>query len=439
MGFGTVTALRVFQNHFAHRKEGIAMGTTNSKELKILVIGSTYPRTEADYAVPWMREAHARLTRRGHQVTVLAPAYKGLGSHTIDDVEVKRWRYAPAAWERLTHEQGAPNKINNPLMQLLAIPYVLFGCIAALFLCLRNKFDVVHVHWPFPHEPIGWVASRVSGAPLTMMSHGAEFALARRKGWVARILARSLRKADLLVANSNDTAQQIKNLCGRDAMVLPYGSTVQPKAVEVSANERPRVLFTGRLIERKGVEYLIQALPQVLEQTEVDLFITGNGDQREMLEQVTADLGLEDRVNFLGFVSNEELNEEYARCDVWVNPSVVDSRGDTEGLGVGSIEAYAHRKPVVASEVGGIPDTVDHGKTGYLVPERDSEALATAILELVNDPAKARRFGQSGLQFAQRKFNWDRITDQSESVWYDLCGMSHLPMPTARPVLAKAA
>jgi len=402
-----------------------ANNTNNAnKRLNILVIGSTYPRTEDDYAVPWMREAHARLTDRGHNVTVLAPSYKGLKSHTIDGVEVKRWRYAPARIERLTHEQGAPNKVNNPLMQLLAIPYLIFGCLAAFVLCLQNKFDVVHVHWPFPHEPIGWVASRVSGAPLTIMSHGAEFALARRKNWVAAILKRSLRKADLLVANSNDTARHIKNLSGCDALVLPYGSTVQPKEVEVPANERPRVLFTGRLIERKGVEYLLQALPQVLEQTEVDLFITGNGDQREMLEQVTADLNLQDRVTFLGFVSNEELNEEYARCDVWVNPSVIDSRGDTEGLGVGSIEAYAHRKPVVASAVGGIPDTVNDGTTGYLVPEKNEAALATAILELVRDPAKAQRFGEAGLRFAQRKFNWDRITDRTEDFWYDLCGLN---------------
>lgn len=407
-----------------------------NEQLNILVIGSTYPRSEDDYAVPWMREAHARLAQRGHNVTVLAPSYMGLKDHTIDGIQVKRWRYAPAKIERLTHEQGAPNKVNNPLMQLLAIPYVLLGCIAAFFLCIRSRFDVVHVHWPFPHEPIGWVASRVSGAPLTIMSHGAEFALARRKSWVAAILKRSLRKADLLVANSNDTAKQIRDLSGCHAVVLPYGSTVQPKEVDVPSNKRPRVLFTGRLIERKGVEYLLQALPHVLEQTEVDLFITGNGDQREMLEKVTAELNLQERVNFLGFVSNEQLNEEYARCDVWVNPSVVDSRGDTEGLGVGSIEAYAHRKPVVASAVGGIPDTVDHGKTGYLVPEKDELALADAILDLVNDPGKAKRFGQSGLRFAQRKFNWDRITESSEEIWYDLCGMN---APVATQPLASAA
>lgn len=398
--------------------------------LKILVIGSTYPRDEDDYAVPWMREAHAQLTKRGHDITVLAPTYKGLKSHEIDGITVKRFRYAPKPWERLTHEEGAPNKINNPLMQLLAIPYVIAGCIAAFWLARKEKFDAIHVHWPFPHEPMGWCASRACGAPLVIMSHGAEFALARRKPWVASLLRRSLRKGDLLIANSRDTAKQIRDLSGCEALVLPYGTTVHPKNEPPKENPRPRVLFTGRLIQRKGVEYLLQAIPAILEQEDVDFVITGSGDQRTKLEEIRDRLNLQDRVSFLGFVSNEQLNEEYARCDVWVNPSVIDDRGDTEGLGVGSIEAYAHRKPVIASAVGGIPDTVVNGETGYLVPEKDPQALTTAILDLIQNPEKAKRFGNAGLEFASVAFNWERISDRLEDTYYALLGVAGVAAQT---------
>ena len=392
----------------------------SKQQLNILVIGSTYPRHNEDYAVPWMRESHAQLTKRGHKITMLAPSYAGLQDHTVDDVPVKRFRYAPKRFETLTHEQGAPNKLKNPLTQLLGVPYVLGGCKEAVKLARREKFDVVHVHWPFPHEPIGFAAAKACGAPLVLMSHGAEFALARRKSWVQPILRSSLRRGDLCIANSNDTASHIKNLSGVDAMVLPYGSTVYPKQVEVPENRRPRILFTGRLIQRKGVEYLLRAVPQIRAQHDVDVVITGNGDQKAMLENESHRLGIQDRVQFLGFVSNEQLNEEYARCDIWVNPSVIDDRGDTEGLGVGSIEAYAHRKPVVASAVGGIPDTVEHGKTGYLVPEKDPQALANSILTLINDPAKRQQFGNRGLKFAQERFNWERITDRLEETYYEL-------------------
>src|ERR1700733_6546721 len=100
-------------------------------QLNICMVTSTYPRHESDYAVPWLRESVRRLTDRGHKVTVLAPSYRGLQDHTIDGVSVKRFRYAPAAIETLTHEQGAPNKVGSIWKKLLGIPYVINGRDAA--------------------------------------------------------------------------------------------------------------------------------------------------------------------------------------------------------------------------------------------------------------------------------------------------------------------
>ena len=100
---------------------------TDSKPLNVLVITSTYPRHATDYAVPWMRETHRRLADQGHNVTVLAPSFKGLTSHQIDGIDVVRFRYAPAAFETLTHEEGATHKVRKPWMQLLAIPYIIMG------------------------------------------------------------------------------------------------------------------------------------------------------------------------------------------------------------------------------------------------------------------------------------------------------------------------
>lgn len=397
---------------------------TTSDPLKICVVGSTYPRHEDDYAVPWLRESVARLVARGHEVVVLAPSYEALETHTIDDVEVVRFRYAPKSVENLTHEQGAPNKINRWYRQALGVPYVAMGRRAAIKLARERNFDVIHAHWPFPHEPIGTAAAAACNAPLVMTCHGAEFALARRKKWVAEILKRSLRKADALIANSNDTMAHIKNLSGCTADVIPFGTTVKAKPYVPTLNEVPRILFTGRLIERKGVEYLIRAMPKMLAKQPVQLIITGDGDQREMLEQEATRLGVEQQVRFLGFVSNDQLNEEYANCDVWVNPSVIDSRGDTEGLGVGSIEAYAHQKPVVASNVGGIPDTIQHGLTGWLVPEKDPQALASAIMDLVENPHRAASFGQAGLSYAVTAFNWEHLTTRIESCYRRVLGRS---------------
>ena len=179
----------------------------------------------------------------------------------------------------------------------------------------------------------------------------------------------------------------------------------------------PKILFTGRLIERKGVEYLIKAMPLILGQRPAMLQITGNGDQRKNLECLANSLGLRDSVQFLGFVTNQQLDELYAKCDVYVNPSIVDSRGDTEGLGVTALEAFAHGRPVVASAVGGITDVVKHQKTGLLVPEKDEGALARAILEVLADPSRASSLAAAGLQHARQWFDWERITDRLEATY----------------------
>lgn len=391
---------------------------SKKKSLKILVITSTYARYEDDYAVPWMRETHRRLSGEGHEVTVLAPSYKGLVSHLMDGMEVKRFRYAPKRWEVLTHEEGATYKIRKPWMQLLAIPYIVLGCLAAARLAMGRQFDAVHVHWPFPHGIMGQIAARISRSPLVVMCHGAELALARRKQWIKPILRQSLRAADLRLANSSCTATEVERVCDLDCCVLPYGTTVVSAPSARKEQAKPRVLFTGRLIERKGVEYLLRAVPEILNRHDVQFVVTGNGDQRERLESLRDELGLMGSVNFVGFLTKEELKKEYASCSIWVNPGIVDSWGDAEGLGVGSIEAYSYCKPVVASDVGGIPDTVVDGETGYLVPQKDIKALANAICDLLDHPEKARQFGRNGYRFACKTFSWDSIIAKMEDFYF---------------------
>jgi glycosyltransferase involved in cell wall biosynthesis len=110
------------------------------------------------------------------------------------------------------------------------------------------------------------------------------------------------------------------------------------------------------------------------------------------------------------------LNKYYSACDCFVLPAVVDSEGNTEGLGVVLIEALSFRKPVVASALGGIVDVINHEKTGLLVPEKDSPALAAAITRVLTDEELARRLGEEGFRFVREYFNWDRIISR----WIEL-------------------
>jgi glycosyltransferase involved in cell wall biosynthesis len=233
-----------------------------------------------------------------------------------------------------------------------------------------------------------------------------------------------------VTANSRHTADLIQKIAAIDPEIIPYGATVRIESEPLALADQPAVpllLFSGRLIQRKGVQFLLRAMPLILARRGVRLVITGDGHCRAEWEALSRELGLGDQVEFAGFVSNERLGELFRSCTVYVHPAIYDDRGDTEGLGVVLIEALRNRKPVVASRVGGIVDVIKDGSTGLLVPEKDPEAIAAAVLRLLDDPALARRLGEEGFAHASRFFDWEAITDQLEAVYQRACRADRSP------------
>ncbi|MFY9988041.1 MAG: glycosyltransferase family 4 protein [Chthoniobacterales bacterium] len=392
---------------------------SDRRGLRIAILGSTYPRNQGDHEVPWLRESVRRLAARGHKVTIIAPAYLGLKDHEIDSVKVRRFRYAPARWEMLTHGEGAPNKLKkNPILKLLSLTYLASGAWAAWKICREERIDVLHVHWPFPHGLMALLPGWFLGCKVVYSCHSAEFALAAGSELSTSILAFCLRRSFAITANSTHTAGLVRKVCGREAQIVPWGATIQidPTAKPIP-QEVPLLLFSGRLIERKGVDFLLRAMPAILARQKVRLVITGDGHCRQEWERLARSLGLGDAVTFAGFVSNAELSSLFRSCTIYVHPAIHDSKGDTEGQGVVLVEALSNRRPVVASAVGGIVDMIIDGQTGLLVPEKNPDAIAKAVLRLLDHPEYAQQLGEQGYLHARNFFDWDRIMDQYESIY----------------------
>ena len=391
---------------------------------KVLVIGSVYPRFHEDAEVPWLRTSIAHLKKAGLDIQVLAPAYKGLKSHEIDGVKVNRFRYAPANWEFLTHEEGAPSKMaNKPWLQLLAIPYIISGFFKCIKICRKFKPDVIHAHWPFPHAYIALGAAKLFKIPLVLNFHGAELLLIRKKKWVKPLLKFAISQAQAVFANSSFTASKIKAL--RDVQIewSPYGTTLEkgmgstePHAV----NSKFKILFVGRHIERKGICYLIDAA-KYLPRDQFEIRIVGVGDLTEQLHVIANEVKQSNpnsaEVIFTGKLSPEALANEYKTANVFTLPAIVDSKGDTEGLGVVLIEAMELGLPIVASNVGGIPDVVIDGETGILVPEKDPEALANAYKRLASNPELISQLLAGAQKRIAECFTWDGIIERQIAVY----------------------
>ena len=230
------------------------------------------------------------------------------------------------------------------------------------------------------------------------------------------------RTADALTAISNSTGEAVRRLTDQPVSIVPYGAALDDDGIPsvrpaLSGDGPVRVLFVGRLVERKGVEVLVRALAGLESLPDAELTVIGAGARAELIEQTARLHGVADRVHLRGTVTREELVRSYSNHDVFVLPAVLDAKGDTEGLGVVLLEALRFERPVIASDVGGIPDIVEHERTGLLVPPGDSASLASAIESLARDPERARQMAMQGRQVARDRFGWDRVLESTNQVY----------------------
>ena len=394
--------------------------------MRILHVVTAFPRGPEDVIVPWLVELIVRLRAAGHEVEVFTSAYRGGGNAEFRGIPVHRFRYAPARWEDLTHDEAAPDRMRRSLLyKVLPLAYVAAGMWAIRRLARRRRYDVVHVHWPVPHALFGWIARRSSGARLVSSWYGVELRWVQSSlPWLRWFVRWALRISDAVVAISSYTAGQIARFARTPVRVIPYTLGFPPTATKrvPAADGTLRILFVGRLVERKGVTHLVEAVGRLAPDLRARLSVVGDGPERVSLEAQIARDGLGDRVTLRGRVSEVELRDAYAAADVLVLPSILDARGDTEGLGVVLLEAMSYGVPVIGSDLGGITDIVRSGETGLLVPPADPAALAAALERLARGPALAARLGEAGRKHVAAAFGWPAIMAQWEECYAAAAG-----------------
>jgi len=257
-------------------------------------------------------------------------------------------------------------------------------------------------------HPAGWrcwldgaflVRRRGGGLPLGFEGIGPKLRHMRRNWELDALLVGSrAMRAELLMNGA--PAERVH-------VVPPAVRWTAPEAVTPPARE-PVILYVGQLIRGKGVDLLLEAAAGL--ERPWRLLLAGDGNARPALEAQARDLGIADRVEFLGFVPHERLGGLYARCRV----AAVPSRWP-EPFGMVGVEAMAHARPVAAFAAGGIPDWCAHGETGLLAPPGDIAALRDALDRLLGDELLAHRLGQAGRERALREFRFDRLVDRLET------------------------
>jgi len=303
--------------------------------------------------------------------------------------------------------------------------------VTALAVALRHRFDAVHAGRVLPEGLVGWLAARLIRQPLLIYSHGEELTTWRQPVKM-RMMTWTYRHADLIIANSEFTRDELVKLgiaaekirilypgvdVDRFRPGLPYDDLKADIGVEAGEH---LIVSVGRLSRRKGFDQVIRALPLLLHRgLAVHFAVIGIGEDRDYLQALAGELGVFDRVHFLGHVEPADLPRWYNAADVVTMPNR-EIDGDTEGFGMVFLEAAACGKPAVAGLAGGTGAAVIDGVTGLRIDGASTEAVADALGRLLADPVLARELGEHGYARALRDFSWERVAEKTRSLQPDL-------------------
>jgi glycosyltransferase involved in cell wall biosynthesis len=365
----------------------------NGSHLKVLYLTHSFPRTPGDAAGSFVLNLARALRGEGIEVRVVAPSGDHLPSvDDFDGIAVERFRYAPRRYETLAYTGNMATTVRDWSAKLAMVGFLGSEFGSAVRARRAWEPDLIHAHWWFPGGLVGTWVSALAGLPLVTTLHGSDVRLAVGTAFARPLFRRVLEQSSAVTAVSRWLADEARGVA---RSIEP---TVAPMPVDTElfspGGERVpgRLLFVGRLSQQKGIELLLDAFTRLRAGASLD--VVGDGPARATLEARARELGIAERVHWHGALPQPALVDFYRRATVVVMPST------GEGLGMVAVEAFLCRTPVVAFESGGLVDTVQHERTGVLVPPGDVERLAAEVDALIGDPERARRLGEAGQMVA---------------------------------------
>lgn len=366
--------------------------------MNVLFLTHNFPRSEGDAAGSFLLRLAKALKAEDVNVHVIAPAGPGLpNTDTIEGIPVERFRYAPRKFEKLAYTGNMAQDVATSWSARLTLLSFL-GADFVHAVRARRSFepDIIHAHWWFPNGVVGTWLKGLTHRPLITTLHGTDVRLARSVGIAKPLFRHVVQHSTQVTAVSRwlaDEAERVVSMQRPTVAPMPVATDLfSPGGQRTPA----RLLFVGRINTQKGIDHLLRSMSKM--KTKATLDVVGDGPGRAAMMQLATDLGISDRVNWMGQLKQPQLVEYYRKASVMVVPSV------DEGLGLAAVEALLCETPVVAFNSGGLTDVVRDGQTGVLVPPGDMQALAAALDEILASEERGRTLGVAGRIYALATF-----------------------------------
>ena len=316
------------------------------------------------------------------------------------------------------HTMGFDNRVVNYNSQVLLKLRYLKAVPKLKQIIKKYKPDILHAHLATSYGLIGML-SRFH--PYILSFWGSDISLFPKRSPLHKALIRfNIQRADKILSTSYALAKEINKYTNKEIDITPFGIDLnyfKPQQVNGLFNDDDIVIGTIKMLEENyGVEYLIRAF-KILKEKHPDLrlklLIVGKGSQEDYLKEMARELGIEDFTIFTGEVPYEEVPKYHNMLSVYVAAS------NSESFGVAVLEASACEVPVVVTNVGGLPEVVDHEVTGYVVPPKNPEELATAIERLIVDEKHRKLMGKKGREFVEKNYDWQKCVDKMLNIYQD--------------------
>lgn len=413
----------------------------HSRPLKICFATSSYPLTAKDGSARFIHSMAEALVAQGHSVDVVLPYHSALERWPAT-VRLFPFRYiwpqrlAIMGYAQATHS----DQRLRSLAYALAPGFAVRQGLTMLQLHRRFGYDILHAHWVIPSGvTAAWVAQRVQ-RPLVISLHGSDVFFALKQSWLGAAAKWAFHVANAITACSPSLYEGALALGATQGNVhlLPYGvdaerfrhqthERVEARQTFQIAPDQIAITFVGRLVEKKGVEYLLRALAVAKRQVPHLLcLIGGSGPELARLADLATSCGVENFVRFLGYLEWDRVAELLRATDIFVAPSIHDSEGNADGLPNTILEAMASGCPVVATLLPGISTAIIDGVHGILVAERNSDALASAIIELAQKPSLRRTLGENARRHVVQKFSWDAVATRLTELYMAAFSQAHV-------------
>jgi N-acetyl-alpha-D-glucosaminyl L-malate synthase BshA len=394
--------------------------------MKVLIISAAVGKSPSEIVYSFVFDEIVRLAKRGIEVHVARLRFEGSGYyHGIYFHDIKRKAEPKVLYEAFRKLRyfpiysllRNPKKIYSELLYSLNIEKV----------AQKVNPDIIHAHFAYPE---GWATLLAKFVlqqkiPFVLTLHGYDILVEPSIGYGIRlerryelIIERVLKCADALIVASKAIYEETRKIVGSSEKlhVVPNGVDIQRFNPSVNGRrirkqysaEDKFIVFTLRHHRPiYGIDYLILAAKFILSRRKDVIFIIGGeGPLRQHYLGIVKQLGIKDSVLFPGTIPREEVPFYYAASDIVVIPSL------QEGWGLVATEAMACGKPVIATNVGGLPDQVIDGYNGFLVPPRNPRAIAEKVLYLLENPSEIKRMGLNGRKLAEERFNIERRIDR---------------------------